>query len=440
MSEWTLKSMQDYGNQFLVGGMSSNFRENPYTSLPMYLSKADGPYIYDITGKKYIDYFMGHGAVLLGHNRSEIKNAIIKVLQNGYTAEFDNLMTIELAKQITEIIPCAERVRFTNSGSEATQLAMRLARGYTKREKIIRIDGHFHGVYDYVLFNNLAGLIDVNNFGDKESVSNLFSSGIPESVIKTQIIIPWNNVEIIEKVVKKQGNKIAAIMMNPIDYNNGCITTSKEYLSSILKIAHQYNILVIFDEILSGFRTGLSCAQGYYDVTPDLCTIGKALSNGVPLAAIVGKQEVMAKFLDNDLPVVHGGTFSGSLLGVSAALASLEIMSQPEFYPNLFDNAEYFFQNLQKIFDDKRIPAIVQFLGSNFFIYFGTREPVADYRQFQHLDFGMAKKFITSCIEQGIYFHTDFTVSAAHTRDVIDLSLNKIEEICTTAFGKLNHP
>jgi glutamate-1-semialdehyde 2,1-aminomutase len=280
-----------------------------------------------------------------------------------------------------------------------------------------------------VLFNNLAGLIDVNNLGNKESVYNLFSSGIPESVLNTQIIIPWNNVEIFEKLVKTQGNEIAAIMLNPIDYNNGCITTSKEYLSSILNIAHQYDILVIFDEILSGFRTGLSCAQGYYGVTPDLCTIGKALSNGVPLAALVGRHEIMEKFLDKDLPIVHGGTFSGNLLVVSDALASLDIMSQSEFYPKLFDIAEYFFRSLQQIFDNQKIPAIVQYLGSNFFIYFGTREPVTNYRQFQHLDFELAKKFINSCINQGIYFHTDFTVSAAHTREDIDATLNKIEEI-----------
>ena len=429
MSEKTLSDFQQYASQYLVGGISSSFRANPYTKLPMYLDHADGAYIYDATGKKYIDYFMGHGAALLGHNRPEIKQAIIQMLEKGFTAEFDNSLTVELAKRLTEIIPCAEQVRFTNSGSEATSLAMRLARGYTGKEKIMRIDGHFHGVNDYVLFNNLAALVDKQNPGDRESHINLFSDGIPQAVTDTQIIIPWNDIEIFDKITKKRAHEIAAIMLNPIDYNNGCITTTKEYLSSILEIAHQRDILVIFDEILSGFRTGLSCAQGYYRVTPDLCTIGKALSNGVPLAAIGGKKEIMSKIWQSDFPVIHGGTFSGNLLGVSAAHTALDIMSQPDFYSNLFNVANHFFDHLQGLFDTQNIPAKVQYLGSNFFIYFGIREPVTRYSQFEKLDMEMAKKFITASIDEGIYFHTDFTVSAAHTKSDVDRSLDIIEHI-----------
>ncbi len=426
---WSLESFQEYSRRYLVGGISSNFRNNPYTSLPMYLSGADGAYLTDISGKEYLDFFMGHGAVLLGHNRKEVKDAIVKALDYGFTAEFDDLRTAELAKQITEIIPGAERVRFTNSGSEATLLAMRMARGIKGREKIVRIDGHFHGVHDYVLFNNLAGLSDKTNTGDRQSEIHLFSSGIPKAVIESQIIIPWNNLNAFERIVKNHAHEIAAILMNPIDYNNGCITTTSEYLQGIVRIAHKNDIIVIFDEILSGFRTGLSGAQGYYEVTPDITLIGKALSNGVPLAAIVGKDEYMSKIMDKDLPVIHGGTFSGNLLGVSAALASLEIMKKPDFYSGLFSVAHYFYENLQKLFDDSDIPAIVQHLGSNFFIYFGTREPVTDYRQFDSLNWSMMKNFVHNCIKEGLYFHTDFTVSAAHTMKDIDEALGKIEKI-----------
>jgi glutamate-1-semialdehyde 2,1-aminomutase len=429
MSEPTLSGLQQYASQYLVGGISSSFRANPYTTLPMYLDSADGAYIYDATGKKYVDYFMGHGAALLGHNRPEIKKAIVQILEKGFTAEFDNSMTVELAKRLTEIIPCAERVRFTNSGSEATSLAMRLARGVTGKEKIMRIDGHFHGVHDYVLFNNLAALVDKQNNGDRESHINLFSDGIPKAVTNTQIIIPWNDIEIFDKITQKRRHEIAAIMLNPIDYNNGCITTTKEYLSAILDIAHQKDILVIFDEILSGFRTGLSCAQGYYGVIPDICTIGKALSNGVPLAAIAGQEEIMSAIWKADFPVIHGGTFSGNLLGVSAAHAALDIMTDPDFYPNLFNVATHFFEHLQTLFDAKGVPARVQYLGSNFFIYFGIREPVTSYSQFDKLDREMAKKFLTACIDEGIYFHTDFTVSAAHTKSDVDRSLDIIEHI-----------
>jgi len=428
--EWTLSSLQEYGKKYLVGGVSSNFRINPFTRIPMYPSKAEGAHFYDITDKKYIDYFMGHGAVLLGHNHPEIKQAILEVLEKGFFAEFDTPLTIELAKRITEIIPCAERVRFANSGSEATLLALRLARGFTGREKIIRMDGHFHGIHDYVLFNNLAAMVDYDNPGDRPSRINLFSAGIPKAVAsETMIIIPWNNIEVLEKVVKKEGEQIAGIIMNPIDYNNGCITTTREYLEKVNEIAHKYGIVVIYDEILSGFRIGLSCAQGYYGVTPDLCTLSKALSNGVPMAAVAGKEEIMSKIMDPELPVVHGGTFSGSLIGAAAAMVSLDIMMRPDFYPRLFATANLLFEKMQKLFDEEGIPARVQHLGSSFYIYFGITEPLTNYRQFKKLDQKLARRFFQGCIEEGLYFHTDFTVSAAHTEADINETLNKMQTV-----------
>lgn len=427
--EWTLNSLQEYGKQYLIGGMSSSFRENPYTNLPMYLSKAEGAYLYDVTGKQYLDYFMGHGAVLLGHKRPEIEKAIQKVFETGVLAEFDSAMTIELAKMITEIIPCAERVRYTNSGSESTLLAMRLARGYTDKDKIVRIDGHFHGCHDYAFFNNLVNSIDRDNPGDRPSKTISVSSGIPAAISDTLMVIPWNNAEIFEQVVKQEGDKIAGIIMNPIDYNNGCITTTSEYLNAINNIAHKNDIVVIYDEILSGFRTGISCAQGYYGVTPDICTLGKAVSNGVPFSVVAGKDAIMSTIMNQTPPVVAGGTFSGNLIGTAASIASLNIMKQEDFYNNLFEIANYLYENLQKLFDDQGIAARIQHLGSNFFIYFGTREPVVNYHQFEEIDRDFTKKFFQACITEGLYFHTDFTVSATHTKEDIDLTLDKMQTI-----------
>jgi glutamate-1-semialdehyde 2,1-aminomutase len=427
--KWTLRSLQEYGKSYLPGGMSSSFKVNRYTNVPLYLSKAEGAYLFDVTGKKYIDYFMGHGAILLGHKRPEIEQAIRNVLGSGVLAEYDSLATIELAKMITEIIPCAESVRYTNSGSESTMLAMRLARGYTGKEKIIRIDGQFHGCHDYALFNNLAKSIDRDNPGDQTSKIISISSGIPDGIKKTIVLIPWNNIDVFARVVEQEGHNIAGIILNPIDYNNGCITTTSEYLSAINDIAHRNDIVVIYDEVLSGFRTGISCAQGYYGVTPDICTLGKALSNGVPFSAIAGKEAIMSRIMEQELPVVAGGTFAGNLIGVGATMATLNIMKQKDFYINLFNVADYFYHNLQKLFDERGIVASVQHLGSNFFIYFGTRKPVVDYRQFADLDLSFAKKFFRACIREGLYFNTDFTVSAAHTKEDIDFTLEKIRKL-----------
>ena len=264
-------SYRKKAEQYLVGGVSSSFRINPFTEQPMYISRADGPNIYDLEGRQIIDFFMGHGAITLGHNRPEIRAALEEVLPLGFFAEFDHPLTLELAEKIVEHIPCAERVRYVNSGSEGTLLAMRLVRGYTGRSKIVRIDGHFHGGHDYALANNLVGKIDRENPGDRLSKIGYLSAGIPEAIRETLYLIPWNQPEVFEKLAREKGHEIAALLMNPVDYNNGCITTTTEYLQEMREICDRYDIVLIFDEILAGFRTGISCAQGYYGVTPVGC-------------------------------------------------------------------------------------------------------------------------------------------------------------------------
>jgi len=403
----------------LVGGVSSSFRINPYTDQPMVLSRADGPFIYDLGGRQYVDFFMGHGACTLGHNRPEIAEAVRAVTELGFYAEFDHPLTERLAQKISEHIPCAEQVRYVNSGSEGTLLALRLARGYTGRDKIVRIDGHFHGGHDYVLGNNLAALTDGNNPGDRLSQLGHLTAGIPAAIRETLYVIPWNNAEVFEQLTSQQSHQIAGIIMNPIDYNNGCIGTTTEYLQAIREICDQHGIVLIFDEILSGFRTGISCAQGYYGVTPDLCLLGKALTNGVPLAAIAGKDEIMQKIMDPDDPVIAGGTFSGNLLGCAAGLAALQIMETPGFFDAWLARVDTFLDGLQADFDEIGFPARVQHIGCNFFIYVGTRNAIQKYRDFEQIDYALARRFFRTCIEKGLYFHTDFTVSALHDADTL---------------------
>jgi len=419
--------------QYLTGGVSSSFRINPYTGQPMYLSRADGPYIYSIEGDRYLDFFMGHGACTLGHNRPEIRTALREAIDLGVFAEFDHSLTVELAKKIVEHIPCAEQVRYVNSGSEGTLLAMRLARGYTGRSKIVRIDGHFHGGHDYALANNLASKIDQDNPGDRLSKIGNLSAGIPEVIRDTLYIIPWNRTEVFEKLAREKGHEIAAIIMNPIDYNNGCIGTTTEYLQAIRDICDQHGIVFIMDEILSGFRTGISCGQGYYGVTPDLCLLGKALTNGVPLAVIAGKEKIMAKIMDPVDPVIAGGTFSGNLLGCAAGLAAMRIMETPGFFETWLTRVAKFTDTLQAAFDEDGFPARVQTIGCNFFIYVGTREPVTNYHDFAKLNPGLAKSLFCKCIEKGAYFHTDFTISAVHAEDQLAYAADIIRSAARAA-------
>jgi glutamate-1-semialdehyde 2,1-aminomutase len=412
--------------QYLVGGVSSSFRVNPFTGKPMYLSRADGARIFDLEGREYIDFFMGHGACPLGHNRPEIRQAIEEALDIGFYAEFDNPLTGALAEKIHQHIPCAEKVRYVNSGSEGTLLALRLARGFTGREKIVRIDGHFHGVHDYTLANNLAGKIDRNNPGDQPSRIGHLSAGIPQVIRDTLYVIPWNRPEVFENLARENGHEIAGIIMNPIDYNNGCVTTTREYLQDIRRICDEYGIVFILDEILSGFRTGISCGQGYYGVKPDLCLLGKALTNGFPLSAIAGKERIMAKILDPQDPVIAGGTFSGNIPGCAAGLAALGIMEQPGFFQTWLGRVDSFMSGLQSGLDEVGFPAKVQHLGCNFYIYVGSREPIVEYQDFDRLDMQLARAFFLKCIEKGVYFHTDFTVSAIHDEATLENALGKI--------------
>lgn len=428
MSE-TFTSYWNEARQYLTGGVSSSFRINPFTGQPMYLRRAEGAYIDGVDGSRYIDFFMGHGACTLGHNRPEIIAALQDVLQYGFFAEYDHPLTLELAKKIVAHIPCAERVRFVNSGSEATLLAIRLARGYTGRKKIVRMDGHFHGGHDYALPNNLAAYIDRDNPGDRVSRIVHYTAGIPETIGETLYLIPWNNAEVLEKLAQSRGEEIAAVLMNPIDYNNGCIGSSTEYLAAVRRICDEHGIVMILDEVLSGFRTGIACAQGYYGVTPDLCLLAKALTNGVPLAAIAGKEEIMNKIMDPVDPVIAGGTFSGNLFGCAAGIAALGIMEQPGFFEAWLRRVDRFYEQVQAIFDEEDFPAILQGIGCTFGIYVGTREPVRNYHDIaEKTDPDLRRAFFRECISKGLYFHTDFTVSAMHAEETLAKALDLLRQ------------
>lgn len=429
MRKRTLIEWQKSAAEYITGGMSSSFRANQFTGVPMFVEKADGPKFTDLSGQEYIDFFMCHGAVLLGHNRQEVKSALSKCLDKGYFAGFDSEETIQFAKKICDAVPGVEEIRFVNSGTEGTLLSLRLARGFTGRNKIVRIDGHFHGIHDYLIANNLSGKVDFSNDGTRISKVIGRSSGIPEIIDEVIITLPWNNIAIMEKVFREQGDEIGGIIMNIIDYNNGCFVTTVEYLQAVRNLCDQYGIVLIFDEILSGFKTGLSCGQGYYGVTPDICTLGKALTNDVPLGIVGGKKEIMQKIMDPEDPVISGGTFSGNQLGIAAGNAVLDILSSPGFYDDYLSRVNWFYKELQNLFRTYNFPASVSGLGAGFQIYVGTEECPQSYADLAKVDRDLAVKFFTACIREGLYFHTDFTVSAAHDREILSESLNRFESI-----------
>ena len=429
MTQKTLCDWQLKASRYISGGMSSSFRANQFTGVPMYADKADGARFTDITGKEYIDFFMCHGAVMLGHNHPDVKHALICALEKGFFAGFDSPETITFAEKVCRVVPAAEEIRFVNSGSEGTLLALRLARGYTGKNKIIRIDGHFHGIHDYLLANNLVNKVDYENDGTRISKTIGRTAGIPDIIDQVVIPIPWNNIEVMESVLKEQGNEIGGIIMNVIDYNNGCFLTTSEYLQQVCVLTDKYNVVLIFDEVLSGFKTGASCGQGYYGVVPDICILGKALTNGVPMGIVAGKKEIMGKIMDPVNPVIAGGTFSGNQLGVAAGNAVMDIICRAGFYERYLPRAKKFYEELQKLFNSYGFPAVVQGLGAGFHIYIGTDKPLETYHDLERVDKSLTKDFFTSCIQHGLYFHTDFTVSAEHNQKILDEALFRFEDV-----------
>jgi len=390
---------------------------------------AHGATLETVDGHTYLDMFMAHGSTVLGHAHPAVVEAVRSCLDGGVVVGYETGLGETVAGRIVEIIPSAEAVRYTPSGSEAVFSAMRLARAHTGREIIIKIDGHFHGGSDYAMVNSLVANTDASNPGGRPSRPILSSGGIPKVVSDVVVPVPWNDLPALEAAFGAHRRQVAAVVMVPIDFNNGCISPADGYLEAALEMTHDYGALLVFDEILTGFKTGLGGAQQLYGVNPDITLLSKCLSSGVPLSVICGRRDIMSTLMEPPpRGAIQGGTFAGNILGLAAARATLEQLSEPSFYPGLLGRSEAFFRDLQGLFDRSGVAARVQSVGCAFTIYFGTREPVTSYAQMRGLDTELAGRYFRSCIDKGVYFHTDFTVSAAHTDAILSAVLERMEQ------------
>jgi glutamate-1-semialdehyde 2,1-aminomutase len=413
----------------LLGGISSQFRINPFTDSHLEVRAAHGATIETTDGRTYLDMFMAHGSTVLGHGHPAVMAAIREHLDDGVVIGYETPLGESVARRLSAAIPSAEAVRFTASGSEAVASAMRLARAHTGRDIVVKIDGHFNGGSDYAMVNSLAAYTDASNEGGRPSRPILSSGGIPRVVAETIVPVPWDDLSALEAALRLYADQVAAVIMVPIDFNNGCLTPTAGYLAAVHEMTHAAGALLLFDEVLSGFKTGLGGAQVLYGVTPDLTMLSKAMSSGVPLSAVVGRREVMETLM-KPVPAgaVQGGTFAGNALGLAAAEATLEILAEPGFYPSLLPRVERFFAELQGVLDRSPIAARVQHAGVMFAIYLGTREPVTSYAHIRALDAGLRRRFFSRVIERGVYFHTDFSVSSAHDDALLADVLERVED------------
>src|SRR5215831_15378098 len=317
---------------YLPGGVAASVRFNKALGYPLYVSRGDGCMIYDLDGREYVDMCVSHGASLLGHNHPKIKAALHQALDMGIICSYDTIYHTALAKKITDMVPGAEMVRFAGSGTEAVMHGIRLARDYTGREKILKFEGHFHGYQDYVYFSSAPPL---DQAGPPDApIPFVESGGVPKEMEKYIVVVPFNDLEAFERAITAHGDEFAAIILEPINYDSGCILPAPGFIEHVREVASRRGIVLFFDEVLTAFRMAPGGAQEYLGIIPDLAVLGKAIGGGLPISAIAGKREIMEHFR----PVgdcQHSGTYMGHLVTVLAALACLEELSAPGFYEHL---------------------------------------------------------------------------------------------------------
>jgi glutamate-1-semialdehyde 2,1-aminomutase len=416
---------------YLPGGVGASARYNPSLGRAVHVQKAAGCRIWDTEGREYIDFNLAHGAAFLGYNHPVIRTAYERSLEIGLVSGYEIDAHAELARTITETVPCAERVRYANTGSEGTMIALRLARAHTGRSKILKFWGHFHGLYDYVMYNSHEPTVAMPPGEYVTPVRE--SAGMPAELDDLVLVVPWQDEVALERALREHGEQIAAIIMEPINYNQGCIVAEPSYHRFVREQATRHGCVLIYDEVLSAFRTGPDCAQGYYGVTPDLCVLGKAVAAGAPLAVVAGSAEIMNQVAPLG-GVAQSGTFTGNPPAVLSALGSITEYRRAGFYDHIDAITTQLYSGLTDVFSRAGIPARVQGLGARFGIFFGRTESVDRLEDTFDRDQELTGRFIRACAAAGVYFHDygslvvgHHGVSAAHTRQDIGEALNRIE-------------
>ena len=364
---------------------------------PRFVTRAKGPYFWDADDKRYIDLIMSWGPMIAGHANPEIVEAVKRAAETSFSYGAPTEGEVELAERICQIMPSVEQVRMVSSGTEATMSALRLARGYTGRDLIIKFEGCYHGHADSLLVKAGSGLL---TFAD--STQNAPSSGgVPHDLVKHTLVLPYNDVTAIEEVFAQQGNQIAAVILEPIAGNMNLIKPSKAFLKAMRELTTQHGSVLIYDEVMTGFRVALGGAQSLQGITPDLTCLGKVMGGGMPMAAFGGKKEIMSKLapLGN---VYQAGTLSGNPVAVAAGLKTLEIISRPGFYESLTGQTEKLMAGLKQAADAAGVPFAVDSVGGMFGFYFADQIPTS-FEAVTKTNIEAFKKFFHLMLDQGVY-------------------------------------
>ncbi|MCC8088873.1 MAG: glutamate-1-semialdehyde 2,1-aminomutase [Rikenellaceae bacterium] len=394
-------------SKYIPGGVNSPVRSlKSVGGNPLFIERAKGVKLTDIDGNKYTDYCLSWGVFIQGHSHPDVTRAVKRAVANGTSYGIPCIAETGLAKKVNRCFPSMEKVRFVNSGTEAVMSAIRVARGYTGRNVIVKFDGCYHGHADHLLVSAGSGVA---------GLSGASSAGVPDNFVKYTISVPFNDRRAVEEIFSMRGEDIAAIIVEPVPANMGVVIPQEGYLQFLREIAARYGALLIFDEVITGFRLSSGGAQKFFGIEPDLTTLGKIVGGGFPAAAFGGKREIM-DVLAPDGPVYQAGTLSGNPVAMAAGGAALDILSEAGFYSSLQNKCSEFYNELEYAVKGKDIR--LNRIGSMFTLFF-SKEEVIDFRTSAGSDDKRFAKFFRSMLKQGIYispsrFEANF-ISSAHT-------------------------
>ena len=411
----------------IPGGVNSPVRAfRQVGGTPRFVSRASGPYFWDADNKRYIDLIMSWGPMIAGHAHPEIIEAVQKAATTSFSFGAPTEGEIELAERICSLMPSIEQIRLVSSGTEATMSALRLARGYTGRDLIVKFEGCYHGHADSLLVKAGSGLL---TFAD--STQNApSSSGVPQDVVKHTLVLPYNDTAALEAVFQKQGNQIAAVILEPIAGNMNLIKAKPEFLAAARNLTSQHDAVLIYDEVMTGFRVALGGAQSLQGITPDLTCLGKVMGGGMPMAAFGGKKEIMSKLAPLGA-VYQAGTLSGNPVAVAAGLKTLEIVSREGFYECLAGQTQKLMSGLKMAADQAGIPFAVDSVGGMFGFYFTSAVP-SSFAEVTQSNIEAFKQFFHAMLDEGVYlapsaYEAGFT-SIKHDNAVVEQIINAAQK------------
>jgi glutamate-1-semialdehyde 2,1-aminomutase len=416
------RSMYQRASRLIPYGVNSNFRY--WGNDTLVISRGEGAYIWDPDENKYIDYRLGFGPVILGHGYPAIVERVSKEIAQGTIFAWLTPMEVELAEAIVRICG-VDKVRLTNTGTEATMHALRIARAYTGREKFIKFEGQYHGMNDYFLFSTASSLS--GSLGNRRSpIPNQVSSGIPRHIAEYVLSLPFNDFERLEETVEANWGQLAAVIVEPLLGNTAGILPRPGFLEKIRELCDKHGIVMIMDEVKTGFRIALGGAQQYFGVRADLVTYAKALGNGFPIAAIAGTDRVMMTIEPGS--VAHGGTYTGNVVGVSAALATLEILENQPVLQSIASYGKVLKDGIDRILTDAGLPHHMTGLPPIFGFVLGRDEEAYDFRDYCSGDDSLYERLVYELIRRGVMPDADgrepWFLSYSHDEQVIDDSLN----------------